>query len=232
MQGTGNDTYTGIGELETIERHLPRYNASIVTDILAACPKPSKVCEFGAGMGTLARIFREKSGQPVECVEIDPTLLGILKERGFATRTSLPPDGAYDLLYSSNVLEHIEDDVAMLASLRAALVPGGTLVCYVPACQFLYGTTDAKVGHFRRYGRREMRTKLEKAGFRVKKIVYRDSLGFVTLGLLRLFGLSDEITPGKCRKYDHVLFPVGRFLDCAGFSHVIGKNLLAVAVRE
>ena len=56
-----------------------------------------------------------------------------------------------------NVLEHIEDDVAALRTLRRLLRPGGRIVLYVPALNGLYGAYDRKVGHFRRYAPWRMR---------------------------------------------------------------------------
>ena len=42
----------------------------------------------------------------------------------------------------------------------------------VPAHQFLYGEFDRAVGHFRRYGKRELTTKLEKIGFALRRVKY------------------------------------------------------------
>jgi hypothetical protein len=42
----------------------------------------------------------------------------------------------------------------------------------VPRRQFLYGAFDRAVGHFRRYERRELASKLEKTGFAVLEVNY------------------------------------------------------------
>src|SRR5690606_37500381 len=44
-----------------------------------------------------------------------------------------------DTVIAINVLEHIEDDVAALQSLSRYVVPGGTVVLWVPASPRLYG---------------------------------------------------------------------------------------------
>ena len=54
--------------------------------------------------------------------------------------------------------------------MNRALIPGGVLALLVPSHQFLYGEFDRAVGHFRRYSRSELRTKLEAAGFTVERL--------------------------------------------------------------
>jgi len=76
----------------------------------------------------------------------------------------------FDTVVCLNVLEHIEDDAFALKQLNLALVKGGALALLVPSHQFLYGEFDRAVGHYRRYGRKEVRTKLEAAGFRVERL--------------------------------------------------------------
>ena len=58
------------------------------------------------------------------------------------------PIGEFDSAVMINVLEHIEDDVAALRTLRRLLRPGGRIVLYVPALNGLYGAYDRKVGYF------------------------------------------------------------------------------------
>ena len=71
----------------------------------------------------------------------------------------MPP--GVDLIYTSNVLEHIDDDLAALKQLRATLSPGGRIAIYVPAMQVLYSDMDRSLGHYRRYGRQELLAKLK-----------------------------------------------------------------------
>ena len=50
-----------------------------------------------------------------------------------------------------NVLEHIEDDGSALEYIYKILKPGGSLLLFVPALQFLYNQLDHDHGHFRQY---------------------------------------------------------------------------------
>lgn len=71
-----------------------------------------------------------------------------------------------------DVIEHIDDDVAALASWRQRMDPGSRLVVTVPALQWAYSSWDVDLGHHRRYSRRRLRQSLEAAGFTVRRCDY------------------------------------------------------------
>lgn len=82
--------------------------------------------------------------------------------------------GAFDRIIASEVLEHVPDDLAVLAELHRVLRPGGRLAATVPAavpeqiCWWLNDGYHAPIsvgGHVRIYGRPELRTKLTASGF-------------------------------------------------------------------
>lgn len=84
------------------------------------------------------------------------------------------PDGAFDRIIASEVLEHVPDDLAVLAELHRVLRPGGRLAATVPAalpeqvCWWLnegYHAPRSPGGHVRIYGRPELATKLAASGF-------------------------------------------------------------------
>src|SRR5262245_18529388 len=110
------------------------------------------IVDFGAGIGTFSPQLAT-SRFPVTCVEADARLRGGLENKGLPVRGSLDelPNGSVDYLYSLNVLEHIEDDAAIVHVWARKLRPGGRLLVYVPAFNILFSSMDRKVGHFRRY---------------------------------------------------------------------------------
>ena len=79
--------------------------------------------------------------------------------------------GAVDSVVCLNVLEHVEDEMAGLRNIYAALRPGGRAIVLVPHGQEIYGSLDTALGHFRRYSREELQRKMEQAGFRVERIL-------------------------------------------------------------
>lgn len=196
-------------------------------------PRPElRVLDFGAGVGTYALSARDR-GYEVECVEIDPSLRDRLHGLGLRCAGSLDevPRNSIDLVYSFNVLEHIENDVGALADIRGVLRPGATLLLYVPALQILYSAMDRRVGHLRRYRRSELVDKVSQAGFEVRSCRYADSLGFVAGLAYRLVGgNSGLLKPKPVAFYDRFLFPPSRALDKV-VNRWVGKNLVLLARR-
>ena len=77
-------------------------------------------------------------------------------------RTREQPSAGYDLVLLLDVLEHIEDPVTFFESVLGPLTsPGTPVLVAVPAHQRLFGAHDEALGHFRRYGRRELLGQLD-----------------------------------------------------------------------
>jgi hypothetical protein len=136
-----------------------------------------------------------------------------------------------DAAYTLNVLEHIPDDVAALRDLRRCLKPGARLFVYVPAFRVLFSSMDVRVGHLRRYRRRDLCLRLRSAGFAVERARYADCLGFFAALLYRLCGNREgQLNRDALRMYDRLAFPLSRGLDQV-VGHVLGKNIWVSAYR-
>ena len=61
-----------------------------------------------------------------------------------------------DLSISTNVLEHFPDDETVIQKSCELLCPGGFFVALVPAGMWLYSEFDSRIGHYRRYTRRDI----------------------------------------------------------------------------
>lgn len=234
-QSLDQPSYSGVEDLWAVERAMPGYNRWLVGRIASYLPAGARILEFGAGIGTLAMEWRAATGRSPECLEIDPSLREVLLARGLSVHPELIPGvGLFDGIYSSNVIEHIEDDVAALRQMLDHLQPGAQVVIYVPAFMCLYSGLDAAVGHHRRYTRKELTTKLTLAGFAVESCRYADFLGFFASLLVRYVGFKGKAQLGSeasYRTYDRYIFPLSRCLDALGARYCLGKNLLAVARR-
>ena len=130
-----------------------------------------------------------------------------------------------------DVLEHIEDDNGELAVSLQLLRPGGRLCLFVPALPGLYSSIDHKSGHFRRYTKKSLQTRVERAGFEVETIDYFDVASVVPYWLLyRVLG-AEDLSAGSNAFYDRVLVPISRSVQRTLVHPPVGKNLILVARR-
>ncbi len=81
---------------------------------------------------------------------------------------SLPlADASVDAAVSANLLEHVPDDGAALVELHRVLRPGARAALVVPFGPGTYDYYDRYLGHERRYGRGELKSKATRAGLEV-----------------------------------------------------------------
>ena len=98
---------------------------------------PGRLLEVGCGSGRFLNRMR-KAGWAVEGIDFDPVAAARVEEKyGIPVAVgSLPelgyPEGAYDVVAMSQVIEHVPDPVALLQECRRVLRPGGRLVLSTP----------------------------------------------------------------------------------------------------
>ncbi|MDR1303937.1 MAG: class I SAM-dependent methyltransferase [Verrucomicrobiales bacterium] len=237
MNNTSNPSasaipYTSADILEILSR-ARHYNNWQVRQILRFFPPETPLADFGAGIGTFAKILREH-GREIICVEPDDTLREQLHRDGLTVSAGLGAcaDGSLPAVYTLNVLEHIERDEDALAEIFAKLQPGGKLLVYVPALPVLWTSIDDKARHFRRYRRRELRDKLRRAGFAIINARYADSLGALAALAHRWFLDRGDgtVSSAAVRVFDRYIFPPSVVCDLV-CRFIFGKNLLATAVK-
>lgn len=223
--------YSGTENLEVMAEAV-KYNSFLVALIRHEMRPSQPVLDFGAGIGTFARAV-SGHGCEIECVEPDARQRARIAAAGLRAWPDLGdvPNASVDLLYSFNVLEHIEDDVAALQTCHQKIKPGGRILIYVPAFQVLYSSMDKQVGHWRRYSRQELTAKVRQAGFEVLRCEYVDSAGFFASLLFKAFG-NDQGTINRRAlvAYDRYVFPLSRLADKV-LGRVLGKNVVLVARR-
>ena len=221
--------YSGVDNLDAMV-DAANYNQFLVRELVRHGGSSRRLLDFGAGTGTFARNLKDR-GFDVVCVEQDPLLQAELRRLNFECHASLAtvPLQSIDFIFSLNVLEHIEDDAAVLGAMRERLKPDGRLYLYLPAFNLLYSSMDRKVGHFRRYRIRPLVQLLRRTGFHVSQASYADSLGFLVTLLYQVVGnRRGDLNPRALRLYDQAIFPVSRLLDRV-LGRVLGKNVWVVA---
>ena len=134
------------------------------------------VCDFGAGVGAFATLFEKTYRISPTCIELDANLVKLLKKKNLQSFTEFPAKSTFDVIYTCNVLEHIESDQYALSEFFEHLNKGGRLLIYVPAFPFLYSDMDKQIGHYRRYTKADLVKKVESAGFQIKVCFYHDSI--------------------------------------------------------
>jgi SAM-dependent methyltransferase len=90
-----------------------------------------------------------------------------------ATADALPfREGAFELVGSFDVLEHLPDDHAGLQEQRRVVRPGGHVVTAVPADPRLWSAHDEAVGHYRRYTEASFRDLAGAVGLQVDRATH------------------------------------------------------------
>jgi SAM-dependent methyltransferase len=177
--------YQQMAELD--ERHWwYRARREILAELIGRevrLPAKAKVLEIGCGTGhNLAMLG--KFGR-VDALELDEEARAVAEKRlgRKALSSPLPELGGvaerhYDLIAALDVIEHIDDDAAAIASIAARLKPSGKLVMTVPAHQWMWSAHDVVNHHKRRYSRRGLKRLIERSPLKLEKVGYFNSLLF------------------------------------------------------
>ena len=159
-------------------------------DRVAGPDGEQKVLDVGCGAGNMFHHLARYGS--VTGVDNNPKPLAVARERGYdvreGTAEQLPFDGErFDLVFLLDTVEHCDDDGAVLRECNRVCAPGGHLVITVPALMWLWSHNDELNAHRRRYTRRELRQKLDQAGFRVRRMTYNNFVLFpMAAGLILL----------------------------------------------
>lgn len=160
-----------------------------------------RLLDVGCGAGNMIHHLSQY-GQ-VKGLEIDPRPVKMARQRGYdvdlfdVTQTMPFGDATFDAITALDVIEHNEDDMAILADSFRVLKPGGHIIITVPAFMFLWTHNDDLNAHVRRYTAGELREKLSKTGFEVQRVTYNNffifPLAATLLTLRRSTGAKPEL---------------------------------------
>ena len=174
---------------DRLVRLLPRYTNPRVLDI-------------GCGTGFNLELARAAGVRDAVGLDLSAKALSFCRQRGLRQLVrgdaARPPfgDQTFDIVLALDLIEHVEDDRRAISGLWRVLKPGGRLIVFTPAFQFLWSVQDRASHHFRRYTAPELRTKLLDAGYAIDKLSYANTLLFPVVwggrALLRASGRSGE----------------------------------------
>ena len=155
-------------------------------------PAARSFLEIGCGTGfVLAGIQRAFPALALAGAEVFSEGLAHARERAPAATLfqmdarRMPFEEEFDVIGAFDVLEHIEQDVAVLAEMFRAVRPGGGIMLTVPQHPFLWSRTDEHARHKRRYTRGEMIDKVRRAGFEIARATSFVSLLLPAMALSR-----------------------------------------------
>jgi hypothetical protein len=140
----------------------------------ARARRATRVLDIGAGSGMLGDWMATRMpGVRYQFEELSPVLDAALASHfGADARNTTAPIDADTVVAMLDVVEHIEDDLAVMTGLAGRMRAGSSLVLTVPALQWAFSSWDTELGHYRRYSRRGVRELLEHAGFDVESVTY------------------------------------------------------------
>jgi SAM-dependent methyltransferase len=146
-------------------------------------PPDAQILEIGCGTGhNLPMLGRFGH---VDALELDDVSRAHAERRlgREIMRAPLPelagvPERHYDLIGAFDVIEHIDDDEAAIASIASRLKPGGKFVMTVPAHPWMWSAHDVVNHHKRRYSRRSLKALIEGSPLRLEVVGYLNSLLF------------------------------------------------------
>ncbi len=138
-------------------------------------PSTGRVLDVGSGVGGFLDPLTQISDSLYHLDSV-PEHLQACRQRGHldgvqALAAPLPfLEASFDLVCLFDVLEHTEDDSAVMQEIARVLTPGGRALFHVPAHPWLFAQNDRVSGHYRRYTRHRLRSLCQKAGLEVQRL--------------------------------------------------------------
>lgn len=175
-------------------------------------------------------------------LEEDNTHVGCTQANGLG----LPfANNSFDRIIASEILEHVPDDLGVMAELCRVLKPGGIIAATVPAavpeqiCWWLddgYHAPTVAGGHVRIYTRSELTTKLESVGLEPTEYHRAHALHSPYWWLKCAVGVTNDNHPLvklylRFLTWDIVKAPRSTRLADRILNPILGKSLVQYAVK-
>jgi len=165
-------------------------NKLILWALRTYAPRLRSFAEIGCGTGfVLSAVAKAFPGAEITGTELFPEAFEYAKARvpqasfECLNAKDIRQSNRFDCMGAFDVIEHIDDDDAVLENLAKALKPSGTLFITVPQHSWLWSSFDEVSSHERRYDPGKMEQKLAKHGF---EIVRSSSFVFFLLPVMLL----------------------------------------------
>ncbi len=143
--------------------------------------KKNKILDFGSGSGVNLDMLKRQGS--VDVHEQNKYARKMIK-KNFKKINNIYSNlkikkNFYDLILVADVIEHVKNPKSLLKNLKKFLKKDGYILITVPAYQFLYSKKDEKLGHYRRYNKKNLIDELK--GFKIKNISYFNTFLFLPI---------------------------------------------------
>lgn len=164
------------------------------------------VCDVGCGVGNLLLALEDRL---IDAKGIDTSdeSLNLARAKITSPRIKLEKKSAFeldeqfDLVFFTDILEHIEDDKRIIRYLHEKIVKkNGYLIMTVPAHRSLYSKFDANAGHYRRYDKAALLALIRESGFEPELCwSYGQILFHYIANVMLLFDKKNYANTGDCK---------------------------------
>jgi 2-polyprenyl-3-methyl-5-hydroxy-6-metoxy-1,4-benzoquinol methylase len=206
-------------------------------------------CGTGANVAALASSYRclglDASPQAIDHARARFSAVEYVCEAGVEARADRFATASAVLLM--DVLEHVEDDFALLSQVLALIPPGAHLLVTVPADPALWSQHDESFGHWRRYDAERLRATWRGLAVEERLVSYYNARLYPVVKLVRAIsqhrrraagaaGTDFTMPPGPVNRALERLFagesePLGRDLDRGRQTYACGASLIAILRR-
>ncbi len=203
--------------------------------------RPFRVLDLGAGAGLLGEFIVNHYAQanyhfiePIESLE-EELSLRFGSDRNAKSAVDFRE---FDYLVLLDVLEHQPDDREFASELVSKIKPDSVLILTVPAMQMLWSQWDVALGHFRRYGKSELRRAFAGLPVQWLEVSYLFP-EMVPLGLVRKLRRPSHAAPGRDetdlpalpRTVNGALYVIARLSFAARAGAPLGTSILGALRR-
>lgn len=225
--------YTGENNLKTMKLAC-NYNNWLIRMIAKEIrQKDNKVLDFGSGDGFFAENIGKKTFKDILCLEPSSNMQKYYGQKKIYGDLTEIENNSLDFIYSMNVLEHIENDKAIIDEFYRVLQKEGIVYLYLPACMYLWSSLDDLVGHYRRYNISMLRKLFNSKQWNIENLRYADFLGFFVTILFKIVGnKKGNISPRALFIFDRFVFPMSLLMDKLTFGKLLGKNILIKVTKK
>ncbi len=163
-----------------------------LVQILSKHDKNAKILDIGCAGGPLLLDLQKAGFTNVHGLDFSKDAITMCKQRGLKNVYVMDghnpnfEENSFDVIVSSDSLEHLERDTVALSNWKKILKQNGKFLVFVPAYLFLWSEHDVANHHYRRYSKKLLKSVVSGAGFQIKRSSFWNCALFFPISIFRL----------------------------------------------